>query len=108
MPTNWSDFFDCWKDYYQGSLSKKPDFARAWEALPKYICWKLWKTRNSEIFEGKKSGSGKVVSTEKALWVEALSIRKMDNINKEPLTWATGGVGLSSPRKDKRKPFFLG
>ena len=54
LRTNWNDFFECWKDYYQGSLYKNPDFARAWEALPKYICWKLWITRNKEIFEGKK------------------------------------------------------
>ena len=54
MPTNWNDFFVCWKDYYQGSLSNKPNFARAWEALPKYIYWNLWTSRNKEIFEGKK------------------------------------------------------
>ena len=41
LPTNWKDFFICWKDYYHGSLNKKPDFLRAWVDLPKYICWKI-------------------------------------------------------------------
>ena len=54
LPTNWSDFFSCWKYYYQGLFFKKTDFARSWEALPKLICWKLWAARNKEIFEEKK------------------------------------------------------
>ena len=58
LPTNCNDFFECWKDYYQGSLNNKPDFARAWEALPKYIRWKLWIARNKEICEEKKGTLG--------------------------------------------------
>ena len=57
LPTNWNDLFACWKEYYHGSLSNKPDFMRAWEALPRYIYWKIWKTKNKENFKGgKQSG----------------------------------------------------
>ena len=37
LPTNLKDLFACWKDYYQGTLFKKPDFSKAWMALPKYV-----------------------------------------------------------------------
>ena len=85
FPTNWDDLFACWKDYYQGSLINKPDFVRAWEALPRYICWKIWTTRNKEIFEGEKNSPGKSAAATKALWVEVLFMRGMHNISKEPL-----------------------
>ena len=47
---------------------------------------------------GKKNSPCKVVAATKALWVEALSMRKMDNTNKEPLTnaertWASNFLG---------------
>ena len=78
--------FFCWKDYYQGSFFKKPDLSRAWEALPRFICWKIWTTRNKEIFEGKNTSTNKVVASAKALWVDTLAIRGMKIINNEPLT----------------------
>ena len=53
LPTNWYDFFFNWKDYYQGSFNKEPDFSIAWNALPRFVCWKIWNARNKEIFEGK-------------------------------------------------------
>ena len=67
LPTNFNDFFECWKEYYHGSFYNKPDFVRAWEALPKFICWKLWITRNKDIFEAKKNSLGKVTASGKAL-----------------------------------------
>ena len=76
----------CWKNYYFGSLLNKPDFARAWESLPRYICWKIWTTRNMEIFEGGKNSPGKVAAGAKALRVEVLCMKGMNNISKESLT----------------------
>ena len=55
LPTNWNDMFDCWKDYYQGSLHQKTDLTRTWVALPNYICWKIWTAKNKEIFDGEAS-----------------------------------------------------
>ena len=85
LSTNWDDIFVRWKDYYQGSLLNKPYFARAWDALPRYICWKIWTTRNKEIFEGEKNSPSKVASTAKALWVQALCMKGMNIINNEAL-----------------------
>ena len=84
MPTNWNDLFFSWKDYYQGSFNQKSDFIRAWEALPRFICWKIWTTRNKGIF-GVSSSANKVSISAKSLWVDSLSTRGMKSINKEPL-----------------------
>ena len=86
MPTNWNDIFFSWKDYYQGSFKQKPNFARAWEALPRFICWKIWTAKKKEIFEGVNASTNKVCISTKALWVDSLSTRGMKSINKEPLS----------------------
>ena len=85
LPTNWNDLFARWKDYYQGSLLQKSDLARAWVALPKYIRWNIWESRNKEFIEGEVSSPGKVMSAAKSLCVEALITRGMTHIHKEPL-----------------------
>ena len=77
--------FDCWKDYYQGSLYQKSNFTRAWVSFPKYICWNIWETRNKQIFEGEASSHWKVATTAKLLWVKALLRRGMKHIQNEPL-----------------------
>ena len=73
LPTNLKDFFTCWKDYYQGSLFKKPDFSKAWMDLPKYVCWKIWIARNKSLFENLNHPPVRVSSAAKYLWTEALS-----------------------------------
>ena len=72
LPTNWNDLFACWKDYYHGYLLQKPDLTRAWVALPKYLCWKIWVTRNKNLFEDEASCPMKERLSAKSLWVEAL------------------------------------
>ena len=57
----------------------------AWVSLPKYISCKIWAARNKEIFEGKVSSHGKVITSAKSLWVEALLPSWMIRIHKEPL-----------------------
>ena len=86
MPTNSNDIFFSWKDYYQGSFKQKLDFARAWEALPRFICWKIWTARNKEIFEGVNASTKKVFDSAKTLWVDSLSMKGMKSINNEPLS----------------------
>ena len=70
MQINWNDIFFSWNDYYQGILNKNTDFARAWEALPRFICWKILTTRNTKIFEGKNTSTNKVAALTMTLWVE--------------------------------------
>ena len=48
-------FFARWKDYYLGSLLNKPNFARAYEALLRYICWKIWTARTKKFFMEKRT-----------------------------------------------------
>ena len=86
LPTNWNDIFFNWNDYYQGTLNKKPDFAKAWEALPTFVCWKNWNAKNKEIFERKSTYINKVYVAANALWVDTLCIRGMKRIKNEPLT----------------------
>ena len=95
--------FFSWKDYYQGSFKQKTDFARAWEALPRFICWKIWTTRNNEIFEGVNVSTKKVFGSEKALWADSLSTRGKKSINKEPLSaeeraWIVDLLGNTNTR----------
>ena len=105
-------FFFSWKDYYQGSLNKKPDFARAWDALPRFVCWKIWNARNKEIFEGKNAYINKVSIATKILCVDTLSIRGMKSIKNEPLTveersWMANILWNPSPRINPSKKLGL-
>ena len=86
LPTNWKEFFNYWKDYYHGSLNKKPYFLRAWVALPKFICWKIWIARNKGIFENVTLSPTKVSSSAKYLWTEALLSKGVRHLHLEPLT----------------------
>ena len=74
-----------WKDYYQGSLFKKQDLTRAWLALPKYVCWKIWIARNKGLFENLSPSPDKVSSFAKALWIEALLSNGLRHLHIEPL-----------------------
>ena len=85
LPTNWNDLFACWKYYYHGSLLQKSDLTRASVALPKYLCWKIWVTRNKELFEGEASNPRKVMIVAKSLWVEVLVMRGVKHTNNDPL-----------------------
>ena len=63
------------------------DLTRAWVSLPKYLRWKIWVTRNKELFEGTFSSPMKVILAAKSLRVEALVMREMKHINNEPLNF---------------------
>jgi hypothetical protein len=39
-----------WSSSYKGTLRNKAIFKKLWNALPKYLCWKIWLTRNRAIF----------------------------------------------------------
>ena len=87
LPTTWKYFFACWKDYYQGSLFKKPDLTIAWLTLPKYICWKIWIARNKGIFENLNPSPSKISSSAKSLWAEALLSNRLRHLHLEPLNY---------------------
>ena len=108
LPTNWNNIFFISNDCYQGTLHKNIDFARAWEALPRFVCWKNWNARKKEIFEGKNVCINKVSVAKKALWVDTLSIRGMKSIKNEPLTveertWMVDILWNPSPRTNPSK-----
>ena len=67
-------------------MNKKPNFAIAWDALPRLVCWKIWNARNKKIFEEKAACFKKVSAAAKNLWVDTLATRRMKNIINEPLT----------------------
>ena len=110
LPTNTKDFFACWKDYYQGSLFKKPDFSKAWMALPKYVCWKIWIARNKSLFENLNHPPIRVSFDAKALWTEALLSKGLRQLQLDPLNttekrWMKDLLAPINPTpKEAKKP----
>ena len=66
-------------------MFKTPNFTRAWLALPKYVCWKIWTARNKGLFENLNPSPGKVSSSAKALWAEALLSNGLRHLHLESL-----------------------
>jgi hypothetical protein len=44
-----------WDKYCRGYFKDKPALKRIWRAMPKFICWQIWITRNRNFFQGKAS-----------------------------------------------------
>jgi hypothetical protein len=84
-PTNWRDLFVGWRNYYQGSLYKKSNLARIWLALPKLINWKIWTSRNKEIFEGTFLSPRKFAMVAKVLLVDTMGATGIQNLLLKPL-----------------------
>jgi hypothetical protein len=47
------NLFSSWKARYPQEIQSSPNWKRIWQAIPKYICWKLWLARNDQIFNNK-------------------------------------------------------
>ena len=64
--------FKNWQSRYRGALSSNHAWRKIWQAIPKFIWWKLWLARNDMIFNGKILKPEIVASKAKAFLLEAI------------------------------------
>ena len=64
--------FKNWQSRYRGALSSNHAWRKIWQAIPKFIWWKLWLARNDMIFNGKILKPEIVASKAKSFLLEAV------------------------------------
>eukprot|EP00253_Pinus_taeda_P028283 PITA_28283 len=69
--TSVSELFATWCASYPKGIFPKSFWRRIWIALPKFVCWKLWLTRNQQIFKETQYSPHQVAAKAKALPLEA-------------------------------------
>jgi hypothetical protein len=67
------DLFSSWKARYPQEIQSSPTWRRIWQAIPKYICWKLWLARNDQIFNNMPPSPSTVVAKEKSFLLETVA-----------------------------------
>jgi hypothetical protein len=83
------DLFTTWKERYP-SLSLKSLWARVWITIPKYVCWKLWLTRNEQTLNNTAWTPNMVAAKAKGLLLETFSSQnhKVDiSLQQEEKNW---------------------
>lgn len=65
--------FEVWQDQYPRGLKYKSLWKWIWSSIPKFICWKIWHTRNDLIFNNTAHTPQTVVAKAKAYLLEALN-----------------------------------
>jgi hypothetical protein len=68
-----------WKARYPQEIPSSPTWRRIWQAIPKYICWKLWLARNDQIFNNTPPSPPTVVAKAKALLLETVANHSFKN-----------------------------
>jgi hypothetical protein len=76
-----------WDKYYRGTFKDKLVLNRMWRALPKFICWQIWITRNRKLFQGKASPLQTVAAKEKLLLSESINSKSIRI--EDPTKWTT-------------------
>jgi ribonuclease HI len=74
-----------WDKYYRGSFKDKPVLKRIWRAMPKFICWQIWLTRNNFFFQGTVSPPQTVAAKEKLLLSESMNSKSLKI--EDPTKW---------------------
>ena len=62
-----TNLFSTWKARYPLTLTSKSSWPKIWQVLPKYVCWKIWLARNTQIFNNIKLTPSIVATKAKAL-----------------------------------------
>ena len=76
--------FKNWQSRYPGALPFSHAWRKIWQAIPKFIWWKIWLARNDSIFNSKISKPEIVASKAKAFILEAVANYQIDEIKSEP------------------------
>ena len=66
---------------YPGNLSNNLEWRKIWQAIPKFVWWKVWLARNELIFNSKPTKPEIVVAKAKAMLLEVVGNKfKIDPI----------------------------
>jgi ribonuclease HI len=66
-----ADLFDAWNQCYPKKIPSKSFWRKVWNAIPKYVCWQIWLTRNDLIFNEKQQAPFLAAAKAKAFLLEA-------------------------------------
>jgi Fe-S cluster biosynthesis and repair protein YggX len=66
-----ADLFDAWNQCYPNKIPSKSFWRKVWNAIPKYVCWQIWLTRNDLIFNEKQQAPFSAAAKAKAFLLEA-------------------------------------
>eukprot|EP00253_Pinus_taeda_P028484 PITA_28484 len=86
------DMFSSWKARYPYNIIDKSLWHKVWIATPKYVCWKLWLSRNETVFNQKEINAETVAEQAKNLLIETLrqSNVKDSSLRNEERAWLDG------------------
>jgi hypothetical protein len=73
------NLFSSWKARYPQETQSSPNWKRIWQAIPKYICWKLRLARNDQIFNNTLPFPPSVVEKAKSLLLEIVASYSFKN-----------------------------
>eukprot|EP00253_Pinus_taeda_P028787 PITA_28787 len=100
-PANCSitEMFLSWKARYLHSIAAKSLWSKVWIAAPKYVCWKLWLSRNETIFNQTETPAEKVAEKAKNLLLETLrqSSARDNTLRDEERAWLGDFIPIMSP-----------
>eukprot|EP00253_Pinus_taeda_P009325 PITA_09325 len=94
-----TDMFLSWKARYPHSIADKSLWYKVWIAAPKYVCWKLWLSRNEIVFNKKEISAGNVAEKAKKLLIETLrqSNVRDNSLRDEERAWLGDYTPSTSP-----------
>ena len=74
--------FKNWQSRYPGSTIS-PAWRKIWQAIPKFVWWKIWLARNDLIFNSKKSNPAMVALKANAFLLEVVGNPQLEEIKLE-------------------------
>ena len=85
VPLNFEpvNLFKNWKRRYPDILSTSYEWRKIWQAIPKFLWWKIWLARNDSIFNSKVIKPEIVAIKDKVLLLEVVGNVKIDAIKLE-------------------------
>ena len=75
--------FKNWQSRYHGALPSSHAWRKIWQAIPKFIWWKIWLDRNDLIFNSKNLKPEIVASKAKDFLLEAVGNLQIAGTNLE-------------------------
>jgi exonuclease III len=66
-----AELFASWNLIYPQRIPSKSFWTKIWTAMPKYVCWQLWLTRNQMIFKEERHSPLQVAAKAKSFLLEA-------------------------------------
>eukprot|EP00253_Pinus_taeda_P002669 PITA_02669 len=107
-PANCSitEMFLTWKAKYPHRIAAKSLWSKVWVAVPKYVCWKVWLSRNEIIFNQTETSAEKVAEKAKNLLIETLrqSSARDNTLRDEERAWLGDFNPIMSPSSVSRPP----